>query len=401
MLQTRHLQQGLLRPDELIRNVDEHDDRDESGNRRGSLVSDSGMPSAALGTTGGPSSHSKLWSGYIMKCAATDEVQPRVPRVYTEAHAIKIVMDMLKEKASRDIALHKPAPGASHAAAAVHPKSRGGGGGRGHDDGDNWFFGGRGADTSVATFMYNHLSHTYGNHQITLLVMHGLLTALEKSQSSSALCSMLSRALAGDLDDATWHCAVILSRILEGTAARAQGDLDVYARVLYGDMLHSDREILEVTDVWGTAMGSDVSVPRLLNLLVARILSRQEMRYQRNLKLLRHIDKSARNSLNMEEFVAFAKSRILAMPGSPVNLPQGIPSDERERAVTATAEIQFEIAKEKRGTHDPMTGVEMIDSVRRKALGARVPLDDLAMAVTAMELKELQSRMMLLQQSLD
>lgn len=259
---------------------------------------------------------------------------------------------------------------------------------------DSWFLlSQRGADTSVSTFMYNHLHQLYGNHQVVLLVIHGLLSALEKGQTSSAMCSMVARTLGGDLDDATWHCAVIFSKILEAVAPRAQGDLEIYAKCLYGDMLHSDREILEVTDSWGSALGTDVGANRILNLLVARLLSRQEMRYQRNLKLLRHIDKSARNSLNMEEFVAFAKSRIAAMPGALSNIPQGIPNDEREQMIAATAEIHFQIAKEKRGLGDQ--GNELIESVRRRALGARVPLDDLAMSITAMELKELHNRMVL------
>lgn len=47
---------------------------------------------------GGPSSHSKLWAGYIMKCGASDDVVPRVPRQYPEPLAIKIMMDMLRDK---------------------------------------------------------------------------------------------------------------------------------------------------------------------------------------------------------------------------------------------------------------------------------------------------------------
>lgn len=41
------------------------------------------------------------------------------------------------------------------------------------------------------------------------------------------MCSMLGRTIAGDLDDATWHCSVLLGRILEQISHRAQGDLEV------------------------------------------------------------------------------------------------------------------------------------------------------------------------------
>lgn len=43
-------------------------------------------------------------------------------------------------------------------------------------------------------------------------------------------------------------------------------------------MLHSDREVLEITDVWGSALGTDVGPGRIHNLLTARLLNRQEMR---------------------------------------------------------------------------------------------------------------------------
>lgn len=53
-------------------------------------------------------------------------------------------------------------------------------------------------------------------------------------------------------------------------------------------------------------------------------------------------------------------------------------------------QVHFELAKEKRGLGE--TGNELIETVRRRALGARVPLDDLAMSMTGLELAEMHAR---------
>lgn len=189
--------------------------------------------------------------------------------------------------------------------------------------------------------------------------------------------------------------------------------------MLYGDLLKSEREIHDVTDEWSDSLGTDISPPRVLALLTGKLLARHEMRYLRNLKMLRHIDKSARNSLNAEEFLSFVKGRISVLPTQAEQKDRNYNRVEREARLQQIAEIQFEIAKERKGVGEagleltegqrwvqPPTACHRSGAVpdanclpwppicRRRATLVRVPLEELAMATTALELAEIEERKM-------
>lgn len=80
--------------------------------------------------------------------------------------------------------------------------------------------GGDSDDQTLIGYMYWYLFRKYGNHQTVLLNMYGLISAVEKAQAKNTMALLVVRALSGDLDDATWHCSILLSRSLSKHAQR-------------------------------------------------------------------------------------------------------------------------------------------------------------------------------------
>ncbi|CAG9461012.1 unnamed protein product [Pedinophyceae sp. YPF-701] len=258
----------MVHPDELESAV-------ESKTRRGHLPGD--HPVARRGKAlrkplneaglrlKGPGAGNPMWNSYVHRCEATDtDVDPRVPRNVSPDDARTQMMSVMRAKYMRDMdAKITPLPLAEVDSVEIMAQIR------------------QLAQTreSLGDHCLRCLELVYRNKQASLLMMHGIFTALENAHQEDPLLDLMVRALGGEVPDPLWWCVVELARIVDETRTQGHEAFESLLRLLYPDVKPVDR--LELLDEYDDQHAGDYSPVEIQRYFAEQLLQRGEIRYNK------------------------------------------------------------------------------------------------------------------------
>uniref|UniRef100_A0A7S0R8R3 Uncharacterized protein n=1 Tax=Pyramimonas obovata TaxID=1411642 RepID=A0A7S0R8R3_9CHLO len=153
----------------------------------------------------------------------------------------------------------------------------------------------------LSQFFYEHLREKYVLQPTLLLMAHACLKGCERYRKAHATIMLVSRVLAGELDEATWRYTMHWRLLLQTVPLHSARDFGHFCSVLYPGS--REEEVDDLCMAYAAHSSEPTSAATALEFLTGKLLGKQELRYRKWTKILKWKDTQHRNSFRRSDFL--------------------------------------------------------------------------------------------------